>query len=62
MERQVKLLGPTTAIVSGAAIRYKDNGSELERMGATYLLRLTKTGWKIVVLTAYPPDAIIRPA
>ena len=62
MERQVKLLGPATAMVSGAAIRYRTDGSELERIGATYLLRLTETGWKIVVATAHPPDAIIRPA
>ena len=51
---RVKALGSGVVIASGRAIRYKADGSELETVGATYLLRSTKDGWRIAVITLHP--------
>ena len=36
---QVRLLGDQTALVSTSVVRYATDGTELERFGATYILR-----------------------
>ncbi len=53
---RVGMLGPALAIASGWAVRFAGD-AELERIGATYLLRKAAGEWRIVVLTAHPPDA-----
>ncbi len=50
-------LSATDALASGTAIRYKAGGQELDRVGVTYLLHKTDSGWKIAVLVAHDPDA-----
>ena len=52
---RVRMLGPALAIASGWAVRYAGD-AELERLGATYLLRKTEEDWRIVVLTTHSPD------
>lgn len=49
-------LSSTVALASGTAVRYKADGEELERVGVTYLLHKTNSGWKIAVLVAHDPD------
>ena len=59
-EANIKELSDDTAIASGKAIRYTENGSELERRGATFALRKSDDGWKIVTLIHHSPDNVIQ--
>ena len=56
----IKVLNDDTAMASGRAIRYKEDGSELERRGATFALRKTDAGWKIVTVIHHSPDNVIQ--
>ena len=47
-EANIKVLTGDTAIANSLAVRYTKDGSELERRGATFVLRKTGDGWKIV--------------
>jgi ketosteroid isomerase-like protein len=58
----VKQLSDQAAVVSTMVLRYKTDGTELERFGATYALRRTEAGWKIVVLTIHDPDTVLEVA
>src|SRR5262249_44382816 len=60
MELHVRQLTASTALVSGMGIRYTTEGGELERIGATYLLRKADEAWKITTLTLHDPGAVIR--
>jgi ketosteroid isomerase-like protein len=59
-ELHVKLLDQTTALVSAVFVRHKMDGSELETIGATYVLRQTEGEWKIAVIIRHPPASVIR--
>ena len=59
-EANMKVLNDDTAMASARAIRYKQDGSELERRGATFVLRKTDAGWKIVTLIHHSPDNVIQ--
>lgn len=50
----VKLLGATYAIAAGTYVRYKTDGSELNRSGGIYLLNKVDGVWKIAVNVGYP--------
>jgi hypothetical protein len=41
-------------------VRHKTDGSELETIGATYVLRKTEGEWKIAVVMGHPPANVIR--
>ena len=51
---QVELLSEHLAEVTGIAVRYRKDGRELERAGATYTLRKDAGAWKFVTATTYP--------
>jgi len=51
---EVVLLSERLAQVTGLAIRYAKDGSELEQTRATYLLHEAKGTWKFVTVIAYP--------
>ena len=53
--REGRRLSDALAVLTGVAIRYKIDGSELERVGVTYVLRKQNPRWKIVVLTVHEP-------
>jgi len=59
-EANIKVLNDNTAMASSKAIRYTEDGSELERRGATFALRKTDGGWKIVTLIHHSPDNVIQ--
>ena len=59
-EGNVKALNDNTAIASRLAGRYSEDGVELERRGATFVLRKTAGGWKIVSLVHHLPDNVIQ--
>ena len=50
------VLSATAALVTGVAIRYKTDGQELERVGATYVLHKNDAGWKIAVVVLHDAD------
>jgi ketosteroid isomerase-like protein len=50
----VKLLGQSYAIAGGTYVRYKTDGSELNRSGGTYLLNKVDGVWKVGVNMGYP--------
>jgi hypothetical protein len=56
----VKLLSATTALVATEWIRYKANNEELERLGATYAFYRGERGWKIAMVTVYPPATLVE--
>ena len=59
-EGNVKALNENTAIASSLAVRYSEDGAELERRGATFILRKTVGGWKIVSLVHHSPDNVVK--
>ena len=59
-EGNVKALNDNTAIASSLAVRYSEDGVELERRGATFVLRKTGGGWKIVSLVHHSLDNVIQ--
>ena len=58
-ELHVKLLDQI-ALASGVFVRHKTDGSELETIGATYVLRKAEGEWKIAVVMGHPPANVIR--
>jgi hypothetical protein len=44
-DSRVKMLNRTTALYGAIAIRMKTDGTELQRVGATYLLHKGSDGW-----------------
>jgi len=48
------------ALVSIRKIRYKTDGSELERLGETYTFLETGGDWKIAAAVVYDPERILR--
>jgi ketosteroid isomerase-like protein len=59
-ELNVHLLDPGTAIASGINVRYRTDGTELERLAVTYGLYKTEQGWKIFLSTTHSPDTVLR--
>ena len=53
-------LSEDTAILSTRVLRFKADGSELERFGATYTFRRTGDGWRIAVLTIHDADTVLN--
>ncbi len=56
----VKQVSAGVAIASVQAVRYKADGQELGRIGATYVLGNTSNGWKIAVLVGHDPGSVLR--
>ena len=50
LESNINVLNDDTAISSGKAIRYAEDGSELGCRSTTFVLRKTDDAWKIVTL------------
>lgn len=59
-EAGIKVLNDNTALASSKAIRYAEDGSELEHRGATFALRKTDDGWKIVTLIHHSPENVVQ--
>ena len=56
---RLKALSDGVVIASARAIRYRVDGSELETVGATYLLRNTPEGWRIAVISPHPASSAL---
>jgi ketosteroid isomerase-like protein len=57
---EVHLLDAETAIASGISVRFKTDGSQLERVGLTYALRSTPEGWKIFLSSTHATERMLR--
>ncbi len=55
-----RLLDAQTALASGVAVRYRADGSVLERVGLTYHLWKTGEGWKIFLSATHAPENVLR--
>ena len=59
-EASIQALNDHTAMASSLAVRFKKDGTELERRGAAFAVRKTDDGWKIVTVIHHSPDNVIR--
>ena len=59
-EINTKELGDNLAIASNVVVRYKEDGSELNRNTGNYLLYKGNEGWKIGSLLIGEADKVIR--
>jgi ketosteroid isomerase-like protein len=59
-EKHVKLQSDSTATASVLWIRFRKDGAELERLGATYALYKSNRNWKIAMVMAHDPDSVLR--
>jgi uncharacterized protein (TIGR02246 family) len=59
-ELEVRLLDPQTALASGITVRYRSDGTVLERVAVTYGLRESAEGWKIFMSATHAPDSVLR--
>jgi ketosteroid isomerase-like protein len=55
----VKMLNDKLAIASALVVRYKTGGEELERFGATFMLRRTGEAWKITMQSVHDAGTVI---
>jgi len=58
-DMSVNRVSNSGAVVSVRRIRYRTDGSELERLGETYMLREVDRDWKIVAAMVHDPGAIL---
>ena len=52
----VKSLSSSAALIGGVAIRYKIDGQQLERVGVTYVLHKTGSGWRFATVILHDPN------
>jgi hypothetical protein len=52
----VKSLSSSAALIGGVAVRYTGDGQPPERVGVTYVLHKTETGWKFATLILHDPS------
>jgi hypothetical protein len=52
----VKLLSSSAALIGGVAVRYKTDGQQMERVGITYVLHKTASGWKFATVILHDPN------
>lgn len=55
-----RLLDSRTAIASGISVRYRADGSVLERVALTYELWRDEEGWKIFLSATHAPDTALQ--
>lgn len=55
-----RLLDARTAIASGISVRYRADGSVLERVALTYQLWRGEDGWKIFLSATHAPDSALQ--
>ena len=50
-----KSLSSSAALIGGVAVRYNTEGQQLERVGITYVLHKTESGWKFATVILHDP-------
>ena len=51
-----KSLSSSASLIGGVAVRYSADGQQLERVGITYLLHKTESGWKFATAILHDPN------
>jgi ketosteroid isomerase-like protein len=59
VDPRIRLLNATTAICSAVAVRFKADGTEMQRLGVTYLLHKDNSDWKIHELIPTDLDKLV---
>jgi len=59
-EASIQALNDHTAMASSLAVRFKKDGTQLERRGAAFAVRKTDEGWKVVTVIHHSPEHVIR--
>ena len=54
-QRNVCILAPNVAVVSGRGVRYLTDGSVMAEFGWTYTLLKSESGWKMVSIYSHDP-------
>jgi hypothetical protein len=57
---EIQLLADNIALASNVAVRYLDNGDIYNKVGATYFLNKSSTGWKISAFAVHAPENSIK--
>ena len=57
---EVRLLDAQTGLASGIAVRYRADGSVLERVAVTYQLWNTDQGWQIFLSATHAPESVLH--
>ena len=57
---EVRVLDAQTGLASGITVRYRADGSVLERLGVTYSLWGTDKGWKIFLSATHAPESVLH--
>ena len=52
-----KSLSSSAALIGGVAVRYSADNLQLERVGITYLLHKTESGWKFATVILHDPNS-----
>ena len=52
----IKPLSSSASLIWGEAVRYNADGQQLERVGITYLLHETESGWKFATVILHDPN------
>lgn len=58
-QMNVKMLSDNLAICSALVVRYKTGGEEMERFGATFMLRRVGDAWKITMQSVHDAGTVI---
>jgi hypothetical protein len=56
----VHMFDDSRAVASMHWTRYKQDGTVLEELGATYIIIRTQKGWRLATLMAHEPTNICR--
>jgi hypothetical protein len=59
--RHVKPLGERIALLTANRVRFRADGTELERVGKIYTFIETVGGWKIVAAAVHDFEATVQP-
>ena len=60
VDPRIRLLNATTAIYSTVAVRFKADGTEMQRLGVTYLRQKDNSAWKIREIIATDLDKLVN--
>ena len=61
-EKHVRLLDAHVAVASTLCIRYRADGTEMERVAGTYFLHENEGGWKLIACAGHPPETMLPSA
>jgi hypothetical protein len=58
----IRPLSSSVALIGGVAVRYTTDGRQLDRVGVTYVLHKTGSGWKFATVILHDPETAVVPS